>query len=190
MKFFHKTHAFLVPLAILALTSCNSDTNTSSTTGVDTARMANKMPADSAKSMTNPDQDAINYAVTKNTKEIAWLKAGISNSTSKELKEHARMMMTDHQKLDGEVSSLITRKGWKAPSVDTTGEVNLQEKYGKAWDMAYTEKLIADHVEILDMFGKAKQNVKDEDLRTLITKTIPIVQSHLNMANTMKTKMK
>lgn len=190
MKSLIRTPAFLLFAGALSLAACNNDTTTSSTSGTDSSAMANKMPADSGKNMSNPDQDAINYAVTKNTKEIAWLQAGIDKGTSKELKEHAKMMMADHKKLDGEVSALVTKKGMKAPSVDTTGEVNINDKSGKEWDMAWTDKLIADHNEILDMFGKAKQNVKDEELRTLITKTIPVVQSHLDMANAMKAKMK
>lgn len=201
MKSLIKTQLVLLFAAALSLTACNSESNTSSSTtratdssgsgtGNSTAMNNTNMPADSGKSMSSPDQDAINYAVTKNTKELAWLQAGMDKGTNKELKAHAKMMMADHKKLDGEVSALVGKKGWKAPSVDTTGEVNINNKTGKDWDMAWTDKLIADHKEILDMFGKAKLNVKDEDLRALITKTVPVVQSHLDMANAMKGKMK
>ena len=184
-----KIPAFLL-LSSLFFTACNSGKSDSTSNSDTTVATVKPLPADTVNAPANPDQASVNYAVTKNTKEVAWLQAGRVKGTSKELKEHAKMMLADHKKLDGEVSALVAKKGWTAPTVDVSNEVNINDKSGKDWDMAWTDKMIADHSEILDMFGKAKQNVKDDELRTLITKTIPVVQSHLDMAKAMKAKMK
>lgn len=194
MKSLIKTSSILLIASALSVTSCNSDSS-SKTTGSDSTastigNMNNNTSPDSSKEKSNADQDAINYAVPKNATEIAWLQAGIKMGTSKELKEHARMMLTDHKKLNGEVAALVAKKGWTAPAIDTANAVNLTEKMGKDWDMAWTDKMIAEHSDIIEHFNKAKQDVKDEDFRTLITKTIPVVQSHLDMVNAMKDKIK
>lgn len=195
MKFLIRSSAYLLIAGALTLTACNGDKDTSTTSTTDSSAANNsdsstKMAADSSATTSNAEQDVINYAVPKNATEIAWLMAGIAKGTNKELKEHARMMLADHKKLDGEVSALIAKKGWTKPTIDTANAVSLTETSGKEWDMAWTDKMIAEHSEIVDRFTKAKGDVKDADLSALLTKTIPVVQSHLDMAKAMKDKIK
>lgn len=193
MKSLIKNSRLLLIASAIAIASCNNESDSkTSTTGTDSAGTSDKKnsSADSSKAMGNPDQDAINYAVPKNATEIAWLMAGIKMGTSKELKEHARMMLADHKKMDGEVSALVSKKGWTMPTIDTANAVNVTETMGKGWDMAWTDKMIAEHTDIVEHFTKAKGDVKDEDFRALITKSIPVVQSHLDMLKAMKDKMK
>ena len=137
------------------------------------------------------DQGIINDLVTGNTKEIAWLNAALSKSTNKEIKSHASMMLKDHQGLGTKVQDLITKKNWAAPPTpDTTNEVNINDKSGKDWDKAWADKMVTDHSNLLDKLNKAQGDAKDADLKALITKTKPVVQSHLDMAKALQAKMK
>lgn len=174
--------------------SCgDGDKSTSTTTSADSSSMgADKMSSDtgmSSTTSTNPDQQAINTTVTKNTKELAWLYAGIDKGTSKDVKEHARMILTDHKKMEADVMGLISKKGWSIPTVDTMNEVTINNLTGKEWDKAWTDKMVVDHADILAKLQSSQTSVKDDELRALIAKNIPVVQGHLNMVKAIQTKL-
>ena len=172
--------------------SCNDNSKSTTTSSADSTanqdRMATNNPP--AATVENADQETINYAVEKNTKEMMWLQAGIDRGTSKELKDHARMMLADHKKLDGEVKALAGSKNWQLPTVDTANVVDLNKDAGNDWDKAWTDKMVDEHEDLLSKLKDSETDVKDADLKALVTKTIPVVQGHLDMAKKMKDKMK
>ena len=163
MKLSMKFVSFLTA-GMLCLTACNSDSNSNSTsTASDSGGTsnANSKMADTGSSNSmnnnnssaasaNPDQAAIDYMVPKNMMEIAWLMAGIHNGTSKELKEHATMMLADHKKLGDKVKALITSKSLTMPAVDTAGAVSIMDAKGKDWDKAWANQMVKDHSKIND----------------------------------------
>ncbi len=187
MKFLIPSFNLIAGLALLC--ACNNSSNTSSTdstaaTTTDTTRTA-AAPANTG------EQDFLDYAVPANTKEIIWLKAGINHGTSKALKDHARMMLKDHEKLDGTVKNyLSSHSNLHAPTVDTTNVVNINDKKGKDWDMAWTDKMVTDHSDLLDKLKNSQNQVKDTALLSIINSTIPVVNSHLTMVKDMQSKMK
>ncbi|MBS1585422.1 MAG: DUF4142 domain-containing protein [Bacteroidetes bacterium] len=181
-------------VAGLALsTSCNSS-NSSQTTSDTTATVGEKMTAaaDSVKAAVTPDPNKsfVNDAVTDNTKELAWLQAGVDHGTSKELKAHAKMMIADHQKLGDEVKAYATRKGISLPNVDTTGVASLSEKPGKDWDKAWVNKMVDAHQNAIDMFTSAQGKVTDPELKATIDKALPVLHSHYDMVKKMQDSMK
>ena len=192
MKFLK--HPVSLFAAAIILYSCNgADKSTSTETNKDSMAIITPSMGDSANAAmnsnttgtTSPEQDFINYAVPKNTKEIMWLKAGTLKG-NKEIKDHSVMMLKDHNKLAMEI------KGWMSshtnimmPVLDTANEVNINDKMGNDWNKAWVEKSIADHVEILDHLKSAKTSVTDGDLNKIITNTIPVVESHLGMSKMM-----
>ena len=185
-------------LAVLFITgsiiSCNNDSSkTSSTTDSTTMQTA---PDTSAGSMnkdamnTGGDQGIVNALVDANTKEIAWITAGVNKGSSKEAKDHASMMLKDHETLKGKVVDLIAKKNMTTPVMpDVSNEVTINDKSGKDFDMAWTDKMIADHEKLLTTLTKFEGDAKDADLKMLITNTKPVVQKHLDMAKMMKGKM-
>jgi putative membrane protein len=177
----------------LLLGACgNNGSNTSSTDSsaakTDTATTAQNTQAQQMKS---PEQDFVNYAVPANTKEMVWLREGIAKSGNSDIKNHAKMMLKDHQQLDEKVKAYLSTKGTNlnVPAVDTTNAVNINDKKGKDWDKAWVDKMVDDHSELLDKLKSSQKDVKDSSLLTLINNTIPTVESHLAMAKTMKSKM-
>jgi len=173
-------------VSVVFFAACNdadktTTTTDSTTTTMDTTAMTTPV--------TNPEQETINELVPGNANEIAWIQAALDNkSSSKALKDHARMMLADHKKLGTAVSDLVAKKNWSMPSVDTTGAVTINDKTGKDWDNAWTEKMVADHAALLDKLTQAEAKVTDADLKTLITNTKPVVQKHLDMAKMMQGK--
>jgi putative membrane protein len=165
--------------------NANSDTATNSPNNTDTSMSANNPNATSG----NADQETVNYLVTANTKEMAWLQAAINNkNSSSDVKSHARMMLKDHQQMGTDVSNLVSQKGWSVTPPDTAGVVNINDRTGKEWDRAWKDKMVADHTELLGRLTQAETSSTDSSLRMLVTKARPIVQKHLDMSKAMQSK--
>lgn len=170
------------------VTEMNKDSVAISGPGM--ADSSNKDMKTTTASTTSAEQDFINYAVPKNTKEIMWLNAGTMKG-NKEIKNHSAMMLKDHNKLAMQIKDWMSRNtSIMMPALDTANEVNINEKMGNDWNKAWVEKSIADHIEILDHLKSAKTAVTNADLNKIITKTIPIVESHLKMSNMMREAVK
>ncbi len=216
MKFPFKSCSILSLAGMLLITACGNDSSTSTTSSTDSSGSSSNMNStdmnsgatvDSASSKqnsttnnsstannsignTNPDQATIDYMVPSNTKEIAWLMAGLKQGTSKEIKEHSRMMLADHKKMGAQVSALIASKNLTAPPVDTMNVVNINDRKGKEWDKAWVDKMVQDHQELLNKLKQSETEVRDSSLKKLVVKSEPVVQSHLDMVKKMQDKMK
>src|SRR5882757_8592377 len=182
---------FTVFAGALFFSSCNNAGNENSkpdSTAAKMATTATDTTASPSMVATSPEQDFINFAVPANTKEIIWLKAGIAKG-SKEIKDHAKMMLKDHEGLDEKVKAYLTAHSTiTAPVVDTTNTVNINDKTGKDWDKAWADKMVADHSALLDVLHKAETTVKDDGLLAIIKPTIKTVESHLAMAKMVQKK--
>jgi putative membrane protein len=100
------------------------------------------------------------------------------------------MMLADHKKMDVDVKKLITKKNWQVPAIgDTANAVNINDKTGKDWDKAWTDKMVQAHQDLLNNLQQQQNQVKDADLKATITKAIPVVQGHLKMADMLNGKM-
>jgi putative membrane protein len=197
MKISIKTFAAL--LISGCIVSCNNNDSSKSSSSSDSTTMKTAPAADTSASTTNSnttmgaggDQSIVNDMVDANTKEIAWLKAAISKGTNKDVKEHASMMLKDHEALAVKVKDLVAKKNMTAPPMpDVSNEVTINDKSGKDFDMAWSDKMVNDHQNLLDKLNKSEGDAKDADLKSLITNTKPIVQKHLDMAKLLKDKMK
>jgi putative membrane protein len=212
MKFPLKSCSILSLAGMLLLTACGNDSSNSTTSSTDSSSsktstdMNSGATVDSASSMqnsttkdsianntignTNPDQATIDYMVPDNTKEMAWLMAGMKQGTSKEIKDHSKMMLADHKKMGAKVEALIKSKNLTKPPVDTIGVVNINDLKGKEWDKAWVDKMVNDHQALLDKLKQSENQVKDADLKKIVVSSEPVVQSHLDMAKKMQDKMK
>jgi len=178
----------------IAFFACNGG-NTGSTSTDSTAMNADSARADSlrmaAQNATAGEQNFINYAVPGNTQEIIWIQAGIKNGQSKALKDHAKMMLKDHQKLDETVRGyLSSHNSISVPAVDTSNVVNLTQKKGKDWDKAWTDKMVDAHSDLLSKLKQSQTDVKDTALLSIINNTVPVVESHLAMMKTLQGQLK
>jgi len=207
MKISFKSFGILSIAGVLTLAACNNNTPDSASAGTDSARNTMSQDdgtVDSASTRTdgesattgtmitnaNPEQATIDYMVPDNKKEMAWLMAGISKGTSKEVKDHARKMLADHKKLGQQVADFIKTKNLTEPTVDTANVVNLTEEKGKEWDKAWVNKMVQDHSDLLNKLNLSESEVRDSSLKKLVINTKPVVQSHLDMSKMMQDKMK
>ena len=142
----------------------------------------------------NPDSSFVVKAAATNNAELKILQAGIDNGTDKELKAHARMMMADHKKLGEKVKAYADKKGYPLPDGDNgkaddeMAKLNQTAK-GSDWDKEWVNHMVSAHQDAIDMFENGKMNVKDDDLRLIISGALPTLHSHLDMMKGLQDKM-
>jgi len=182
----------LIIAGSLVAFACNSNTGSSSSDSTATKTDSTRVDSTTtSQARPSGEQEFINYAVPGNTKEIIWLKAGIKEGHNKELKDHAKMMLKDHEKLDVTVKNyLSTHNNLSAPNVDTSNVVGLQDKKGKDWDKGWADQMVSDHSELLAKLKQSQNDVRDTALASIINKTIPVVDSHLQMAKSLQAKLR
>ena len=205
----------ILPLSLMAVACNNSTTTTTTTTdstvggnlkeaGENVKDAANaaatniKQSTDSAISNIkrtiagNPDSVFVVNALNTNRNEIILLEAGIKMGTTKELKEHARMMLVDHNKLKNKLQDYATAKHYPALTKDWAGKdlSNMSTKTGSAWDKAWASKMTDGHKDDVNVFEDARNNVKDSEIKSLIDNTLPTLHAHLDMMVNLKNDLK
>jgi putative membrane protein len=197
MKSVIKHTGFLALGCALSLTVLSCGNNSSKTTTADTTAVATPAaPADTSANNTannnassNKDANFVSDVSVANAKEMAWLQAGIDNG-GKDVKDHAKMMMKDHQGLAQTMKDYAAKKNITLPpDQDYSKDVDMGTKKGKDWDKAWADKMVDAHQQTIDKFQQAQNDVSDPDLKTIITNTLPTLHKHLDMCKVLQAKM-
>jgi len=116
-----------------------------------------------------------------------------SKATNADVKTFGQRMVTDHSKANDELKQLAATKGVALPS-DVSDEQkkmadHLNSMSGKAFDKAYMDDMVKDHLKDVGEFEKMSKSAKDPDLKAWVTKTLPTLQDHLKMAKDTQKKV-
>ena len=143
--------------------------------------------------LSNADREALTDLAMANMAEIATAKIALGKSANPEVKGFAQRMVDDHTKAQAEVQALAKAKGVELPT-----ELNvkykaksamLQALKGEIFNRTYIKQ--SGRTDHLDTHGKMKDSLdelKDPDVKALVTKIRPIVEQHLIMAEEMIAK--
>ena len=106
------------------------------------------------------------------------------NATEKSVKDFGAMMAKDHTKANNELKSLAQTKNITLPVAvgqdKTDMMTDLMKKTGKDFDKAYINEMVKDHKNDIDLFQKAADDSKDNDVKAFASKTLPTLKMHLN----------
>ena len=106
--------------------------------------------------------------------------------TSDEVKRFGQQMADDHGKASEELKTLAQNKHIPLPTdlapKDKALRDRLSKMSGPAFDRAYMQAMVTDHVKDVSAFSRTSRTAKDEDVKSFAAKTLPTVQEHLRMA--------
>jgi putative membrane protein len=126
------------------------------------------------------DTDA-NFAQKAATSELAEQKA-----SSPEVKQFARQMEKDHTAANQELMQIAKGKGIAPPtepdSAHKAAEQKMAQLSGAQFDQQYMQGQLADHKETVALFQKEASSGQDPQLKGFAQKYLPILQHHLEMA--------
>lgn len=136
------------------------------------------------------DKTFLIKAADSGSTEIAASKVAQSKSSNPEVKKFADSMVTDHTKVADELKQLASSKQVDVsdqPSAPHKAQIDkLSKLEGKQFDAQYAAKIgVAAHKDAVKLFTEASQKATDPDIKAFATKTLPALQHHLDMANSL-----
>jgi putative membrane protein len=142
------------------------------------------------KSMSRADQNMMREMAYSNIAEIETGKIAQSQSQNAQVKTFAQKMIDDHTKAQQDLQQLADAKGVKLPTEPDAKHKAAAKKLaalsGDKFDKRYLQQGgLSDHRNTHRLLARAQDRATDPDLKALVTKTMPIVDQHLTMAQDM-----
>ena len=153
-----------------------------------------------AQSAAPSDAQIAGIVVAANTVDVEAGKLAKSKSKTKEVKEFAQLMITDHTGVNKQAGALVkklkvtpeesdTSKSLKASGAETMAK--LKGLNGKAFDKAYVDSEVAYHQTVMDALDKTLvPSAQNAELKALLVKVRPAFVAHLEHAKGMQSSMK
>jgi putative membrane protein len=146
---------------------------------------------------TDPQIAAI--VVTANQVDIDAGRLASSRAQSKEVKQFAQQMVTDHSGVNKAATELVTKLKVKPEPNDTSASLKkggddniakLKQLKGAAFDKAYVANEVAYHQAVIDAMDKTLiPSAKNDELKALLVKVRPAFVSHLEHAKHMQSQL-
>lgn len=155
------------------------------------------VPAD-AQSRTDAhakDAKFVSEVLALNSYEIGLLKTAGESASSEQLKEISREILPDHQKLDAELTAYANRFNLAMSAKQREKFTDKLNKWqddasGADWDDDMIEELVDVHKDGVDMLDDAVKDVKDNELRQILTSARETMKKHLDRLLPMKGTVK
>lgn len=149
---------------------------------------------DTKGQLSSTDYRFVSTVIVDNQTEVTLGRLAEQNGSDPSVKEFGTRMVTDHQKCNQDLTQLISQKG--ASVTDTTPGMkdklvlkHLQGLNGPDFDKAYIKRMVADHKEDIRAFQKETEKGDDADIKNFASKTLPVLQEHLTMAQSIESKI-
>ena len=188
----------LLALLILGLMSVGC-TSTNKASTPDTAAQPNSgatsssAASSSSSPSSNPDQEFVTKAAQGNSAEVELGKIVAAKSKDPNVKQFAQMMVKDHTTALNELQELAQTKNLNFNDDLPDDAKSLQQKLssdtGKQLDKDYMDGMVEDHQKDVQEFTDKSQNAKDPDVKQWASKTLPILQKHLEKAQQIDAKL-
>jgi len=147
----------------------------------------------SAMSGSSAGSDAtfVKKAAISDMYEIQASQLAQTKAVSAEVKNFASKMVTDHSKTSDQLKSILSGKSSpKAPTaIDAKHKAllsKLKSVSGADFDSAYAQQQLEAHQQAVTLFTGESQGGNDADLKTFASQTLPALQQHLSMAQTLQ----
>lgn len=135
------------------------------------------------------DEDQVEFLVDAGDDGMYELEASRlakDKATSPQVKSFADKMVVAHTKTNEELKNLAQSKNVTVPSSLSSYNKDklekLRELSGQEFDKEYMDNMVVAHNKNINDFQKELEDAKDTDIKNWISKTLPTLQEHLQMA--------
>jgi putative membrane protein len=146
------------------------------------------------------DKSVLNAADTKFIKqtaesgmgEVKIATLGTQKAERTDVKDLATMLVTDHTKLNDELSTLASSKKIDLSAVISAKAADdfkdLEQKSGSDFDKAFLSHMEKSHKNSIDNFEDIEKNAGDSELKAWVSKTLPSLRMHLDKVKALSAK--
>jgi putative membrane protein len=190
----------LLTVAALALAACSkkensaADTTTTTTAGADSSGAPGSTTAG-----TWTDENIFALLDEANSADSTAGAVAVTKGTAAAVRDYGRRMTRDHHQLRAQGEALAKRLKITpaAPADDPVasaaqkhmGNLNSTAK-GKDFDKAYIDGEVDIHKAVLELATKAAAQTQNTELKNLIQKAAPVIQGHLDLAESVQKGLK
>jgi putative membrane protein len=118
--------------------------------------------------------------------EIKMGKLAAEKAADPNVKAFGNKMVEDHQKANDELRQVANDRKVKWPDDLTDEQVatfnKLSQLSGPDFDREYVQAMVEDHQKDVNEFQQEEERVQDPELKGFVSRTLPILQHHLQMA--------
>jgi len=151
------------------------------------------MSAFAAGKIAGKDMKFVTKAASGGNAEVQLGQIAQQKGQSQEVKDFGSRMVADHTKANDELKQLAQQKGItitdKMESADKKTVDKLNNAKPENFDKEYMKAMVKDHKKDVALFKKASKDVKDPDLQAFASKTLPILEQHLQQAQEVEKKV-
>ena len=187
--------------AALVSACAKKENNADSARMADSAAAAASTPAAAATPSAPPtlnDANIVALVDHANMADSATGSVAATKGTNSEVKTFGRDMMRDHHALR-QMGQDLAKKINVTPQMPANDSSEARDKAwldslnsmpkGASWDKAYIDHEVGAHQQVLSTLQTAQGAAQNADLKSLITKAIPTIQSHLKKAQDIQSKL-
>jgi putative membrane protein len=164
------------------------------------AQVASAPPASSVAlapasgKLAGADQKFLHRAAVGGMAEVELGQLAQQKAESDAVKQFGARMVQDHGKANDELKQLAGSKGATLPgSPDNKHEQEkqkLEKLSGAAFDRAYMKRMLDDHRKDVSQFRAEARSAKDADVKGFASKTLPTLEEHLKLAQSINNGLK
>lgn len=182
--------AIFLTAASLALSACNSGTDTPAGTATSDAALTTDstgMPAARGTATANADQRFVDTVAASDAFEIQSSEIAQSKASSKAVKDFAAMMIDHHTKSSADLKKAALGASPAvpvSPQLTATQRVDLDalRNAGADFDKVYVQKQVAAHEAAKSVLSDYSATATAGPLRDFASKTVTVVSGHLDQA--------
>jgi putative membrane protein len=118
--------------------------------------------------------------------EVELGKLATQKASSDAVKQFGQKMVDDHTKANDELKQAASQSNIELPTTLDKKHQQMVDKMsslsGTAFDKAYAKDMVKDHEKDVKEFQRESQNGTDPNIKAFATKTLPVLQGHLESA--------
>lgn len=168
-----------------------SNSNTNKSMSQDKAKDHDDMHHGSMK-MTE-DQEFAMEAAMGGMMEVELGRMAAEKGASDEVRQFGQRMVDDHSKAGDDLKQVASGKGLTLPTApDAKHQADMRKLSalsGAQFDKAYVSMMIKDHKKDVAEFQKEASKGMDVDIKSFASRTLPTLQTHLQMIQRINDKM-
>jgi len=142
--------------------------------------------SDSMSKTSSNDSMFMRHAAADSLAEIEMGHIALDKSSDAQVKQLAQRIIDDHTKANDQLMTIAERKQVTLPTepmpMARQEADKLKAMSGSSFDQAYARSMVKDHRKAIKMFGMESQNATDSDLKQFASTTLPVLKTHLQMA--------
>ena len=126
--------------------------------------------------------------------EVELGRLAAQKASNDRVKQFGQKMVDDHSKANNDLKQAASQEGIELPADTSAKHKATMQKLsglsGAAFDKAYMDAMVKDHVEDVKEFEKASKAAGDSPVKKFAASTLPTLKDHLQMAREIDNEVK